>query len=85
MRFAWVRKNSTEDAPLKPGMINRLIYIIYNVFYWVPILLPFLGIIDYSTGFFVLAVNLFIRLSANLYRNNALTLQQAETFPLRSP
>jgi len=66
-------------------MINRLIYIIFNIVYWVPILLPFLGIIDYSTGFIVLAGNLFFRLAANLYRNNALALQQAETFPLRSP
>ncbi len=85
MRFAWLRKNSANGVSVKPGFTNRLIYVAYNVVYWVPILLPLLGIIDYSTGFIVLTVVLVTRLGANLYRNNVLTLEQAEVFPLRSP
>jgi hypothetical protein len=85
MRFAWLRENSANNVSVKPGFTNRLIYIAYNALYWVPILLPFLGIIDYRTGFNLLAIVLIVRLAANLYRNNVLTLAQAEVFPLRSP
>ena len=85
MRFAWLRKNSAHTVSVKPGIVNRLIYVAYNIVYWVPILLPLLGIIDYSTGFIWLSVVLVARFAANLYMNNALTLEQAEVFPLRSP
>ena len=85
MRFAWLRENSPDVDSIKPGSFNRLIYVLYNAVYWAPIILPFLGIIDYQTGFYLLTVVLLIRLIANLYRNNALTLAQAEVFALRSP
>jgi hypothetical protein len=85
MRFAWLRENSANNVSIKPGFTNRFIYIGYNVVYWVPILPPLLGIIDYRTGFIVLTVILIARLAANLYRNNVLTPEQAEVFPLRSP
>ena len=85
MRFAWLRENSATEVSVESSFINRLIYIAYNVIYWVPIIFPFLGIIDYSTGFILLTIVLFVRLVANLLRNNLLTLDQAEVFPLRSP
>jgi NADPH:quinone reductase-like Zn-dependent oxidoreductase len=43
------------------------------------------GIIDYRTGFFTFFVITIIRAGANLYRNNLLEPEQAESFPLRSP
>ena len=42
-------------------------------------------ITDYHTGFIAFFVITFIRASANLYRNNALNLEQAESFPFRAP
>jgi len=85
MRFAWLRKNSANNVSDKPGFTNRLIYVAYNVVYWVPLLFPLVGIINYSTGFIMFTVILVARLAANLYRNNVLTMEQAEVFPLRSP
>jgi hypothetical protein len=40
---------------------------------------------DYRTGFLAFFVVIIIRAVANLYRNNVLTLEQAERFPLRIP
>jgi hypothetical protein len=85
MRFAWLRKNSAEQAPVEQSSIIRFIYIAYNVIWWVPIVLPFTGIIDYRTGFIAFFVVTIIRAGANLYRNNVLTPEQAESFALRAP
>jgi hypothetical protein len=85
MRFAWIKDNAVEYNPIKQTAINRIIYILYNVVWWVPVVLPFTGIIDYRTGFIVLFIVILIRALANLYRNNALTPEQAEVFPLRAP
>ncbi len=57
----------------------------YNVIYWIPIVLPFTPIMGYRTGFIAVFVVIIIRAVANLYRNNVLTLEQAEIFPLRIP
>ena len=57
----------------------------YNVIYWIPIILPFTGIIEYRTGFIAFFVVIIIRAVANLYRNNVLTLEQAEIYPFRIP
>jgi hypothetical protein len=85
MRFAWLRENSGEPAPAQPSAINRLIFIAYNVVWWVPILLGFTKVIDYLTGFVVFLIITIFRAIANMVRINVLTLEQAETFPLRSP
>jgi len=57
----------------------------YNVVWWIPIVLPFVGTIDYRTGFIAFFIVTLIRLVANLLRNNVLKPEQAESFPLRSP
>jgi hypothetical protein len=85
MRFAWLRKNSTNVVSVKHSFTNRFIYIAYNVVWFVPILLPFTKTIDYRTGFIALFVITIIRAFVNLYRNNVLTPEQAESFPLRAP
>ena len=41
--------------------------------------------LDYGTGFIAFTAITFLRLVINLYRNNVLTLEQAERFPLRQP
>ncbi len=55
----------------------------YYVSWWIPIILAFT--IDYRTGFIAFLVLIIIRAVANLYRNNFLTLEQGERFPLRVP
>ena len=85
MRFAWERENSADYVPVEQSVISRLVYIAYNVIYLILIVLPFIGTIDYSTGFTAFFVFIIIRAVANLYRNNMLETAHAESFPLRSP
>ena len=84
MRFAWLRKNSADYVSVEQSFTNRLIYIAYNVIWWIPIVLPFTKIIDYRTGFIAFFVVTVIRAGVNLYRNNVLNPEQAESFPLRA-
>lgn len=85
MRFAWLQKNSAADAPGRQSFINRLTLTLYNLAWWVPILLPFTKTIDYPTGTIMFTAITLIRLIANVYRNNFLPLDRAVSFPLRSP
>ena len=57
----------------------------YNIVYWVPIILPFTGVIDYRTGMIAFLGVIVVRGIANLIRNNVLTPEQGQTFPLRIP
>ena len=84
MRFAWVNENSTDAIPTKESSIKRLIYIAYNLIWWIPIVLAVFRIIDYWTAFIALFVLTLFRAVANLYRNNVLNTTQAEKFPLRA-
>ncbi len=86
-RFAWQRKNSAGPVPAKLRFTHpfNLIFVAYNVVYWIPMILPFTKIIDYRTGFIAFFVVIIIRAVANLYRNNILKWEQAEIFPLRIP
>lgn len=85
MRFAWLREKSGDPAPAQPSAINRLIVIVYNLIWWVPIVLGFFKVIDYRTAFITFLIITIFRAIANVVRNNVLTPEQAETFPLRSP
>ena len=84
MRFAWINKDSANDVPTKQSSINRVIYIAYNLIWWIPIVLVVIKIIDYQTAFIALFVLTVIRAIVNLFRNNVLNPKQAESFPLRS-
>ena len=84
MRFAWLRKNSANPGSVKQSFSNRFAYIAYNVVWWIPIVLAFTKIIDYRTAFLAFFVITIIRAGVNLYRNNVLNLEQAESFPLRA-
>ena len=84
MRFAWLNKDSANDIPSKESAIRRVIYIAYNLVWWIPIVLAIIKIIDYWTAFIALFVLTVIRALVNLYRNNVLNPEQAESFPLRA-
>jgi hypothetical protein len=85
MRFAWLRENSDDQVPAKPSLANRLVFIAYNLIWWLPIVLGFFKVIDYHTAFIAFFAITIIRAIANLIRNNILTLEQAESFPFRAP
>lgn len=59
--------------------------VVYNVVWWIPIVLPFTKIIDYRTSFIAFFIVTLIRVGVNLRRNNALKPEQAERFPLHAP
>ncbi|MFC2021878.1 hypothetical protein ACFLTR_01500 [Chloroflexota bacterium] len=72
----------------KPGRLRgtrRFIFFIYNIVYWAPIVLPFTPVMDYRTGFITFFWIVVVRAIVNAYRNNFLTLEQGERFPLRVP
>ena len=85
MRFAWQRENSADKDSAKQSSTSRIIYITYNVVYWLPIVLTITNVIDYRTGFITFSLILIIRAAANLYRNNAPMADEGEYFALRSP
>lgn len=85
MRFAWLR--TSEGAASLPTMAptDRLLFVAYNVVWWVPVVLPLVGVVSYragTVGFLTLTV---ARAVVNLYRNNIMSTTNAQRFPLRSP
>jgi hypothetical protein len=85
MRFAWLREKSGSDAPVETSLTNRLILIAYNLVWWIPVVLPFTKAIDYRTGFIAFFVITLTRALVSLYRNNILSPERGESFPLRAP
>ena len=87
MRFAWQRKNSSDKAHVKRIFVHplNLLMIVYNIIWWIPIILPFTGAVSYRASFITFFIVTVIRLIANLIRNNVLKGEQAESFALRAP
>jgi hypothetical protein len=86
-RFAWERKNAADPNPIKLDRAHPLsiVFVAYNVIYWLPFVLALTPLIGYkagSIGFFCIVM---FRAVANLVRNNFLTLEQAEVYPFRIP
>jgi hypothetical protein len=65
--------------------MERLVFIVYNLVYWVPLVLPITKTIEYRTGFMAFAVVIAIRTVLNWYRVNVLAPEQGQRFPLRAP
>jgi hypothetical protein len=88
MRFAWLKKNSSDQDAVKQGFTHPLSLIrkAYNAAFWV-FLLPFFTAMEYSSGFILFTIIILVRLGTNLYTNNVLRLtpEQFESFPLRLP
>ena len=84
MRFAWLRKKrGLEDPKMSTGA--RLIYIGYNVIWWLPVVLVVGGVWSYRAGAIGFVVVTVFRALTVLYRNNVLSIEAAQRFPLRSP
>lgn len=88
MRFAWLKENTADYVAAKQASTRPLALIrkAYNLAFWI-FLIPFFTAVDYGTGFIAFTVIILIRLSLNLYTNNAadFTPEQYESFPFRIP
>ncbi|MEJ2550453.1 MAG: hypothetical protein P8Z42_02665 [Anaerolineales bacterium] len=88
MRFAWLRENTADNTAVRQASTHPLALIrkAYNLAFWI-FLLPFFTIMEYSTGFIVFTVIIFVRLFANLYTNNVLNLtpEEFDRYPFRIP
>jgi hypothetical protein len=88
MRFAWLReKDAKKSSPAKldRSPLHKLVTIVYNLVWWVPLVLVLTRVIDYQAGSIGFAAITLLRAAANLYRNNLLPPERGESFPLRSP
>lgn len=84
MRFAWLRKKQGQEDPAM-SVGARLIFIAYNVVWWTPVALVILGVWSYRAGAIGFVVVTVARALVLLYRNNVLSVEAAQRFPLRSP
>ncbi|MFC1947453.1 hypothetical protein ACFLXY_05995 [Chloroflexota bacterium] len=86
MRFARLRKNTPNHVSMKRGVTHPLsiIRLVYNVVWWIPMLLSFTGVIDYRTGFIAFFTVTVFRLFINIYVNYSLNLEAFEKFPLKA-
>jgi hypothetical protein len=84
MRFAWLRTKEGRDAPAVTAT-ERLTLIAYNVAWWVPVVMPILGVISYRAGFVAFSAVTIVRALVNGYRINVMPIAAAERLPLRQP
>lgn len=87
MRFAWLRDNASDTITVNQPFAHplALIRMAYNIAFWV-FLLPFFTTMEYSTGFIVFTIIIFVRLAANLYINFLnFETEQYFSFPFRTP
>ena len=85
MRFAWLLSKEGLEQPPALSSASRLIFVAYNLIWWLPVVLAVLGIVSYWVGFIGFLAISALRAAANVYRNNVLPIEAAQRFPLRSP
>ncbi|MHC5037400.1 MAG: hypothetical protein ACYTHM_08815 [Planctomycetota bacterium] len=78
-------KKETGAVSFKETVVNRIIFVAYNVVWWIPVPFPFIGVISYKSGFILVAAITSFRLIANVFRVNVLSLERAVSFPFRIP
>ncbi len=84
MRFAWLRTKERRDTPAATSS-ERLTLVAYNVAWWVPIVMPILGVISYRVGFVAFLIVTMVRALVNGYQINVMPVAAAERLPLRQP
>lgn len=86
MRFAWQIKNRQLARPPKRAFTHplNLTMIVYNIIWWVPLVLALTHTISYPAAFIAFLAITAGRLVINLVRNNVLRPEAAVAFPLRS-
>ncbi len=64
---------------------ERVALVGYNLVWWVPLVLPALGVVSYRQGFVAFLVITSLRALINSYRINVMPVATAERLPLRQP
>jgi len=64
---------------------GRLVFVAYNLVWWIPAILGFAGVLSYRDGLIAFLAVTVARAVANLYRNNVLPVEAGQRFLLRSP
>ena len=85
MRFARLQQERDGEEAQTSSTTDRVVFLAYNVIWWVPVALPLLGLISFTAGLFLFLAFSLVRAGVNLYRNNVMPLEAAVRFPLRSP
>jgi hypothetical protein len=85
LRFARLQESSPDYVRPKETALSRLILVIYNIVWWMPLVLTLTKVFDYRTGSIAMLAVTLVRAIANLVRNNVLDVDQAQVFPLRAP
>lgn len=70
---------------ISPNLLAYPIYVVYNIAYWLPLVLALTNTLDNSTAFSACAAMIAVRAAFHVYRNNVLTAEQAMRFPFRAP
>lgn len=84
MRFAWLRSKEGRDLPVSTPAAT-LVNVAYNLVWWVPAVLPVVGVISYRAGFIGFLAVTVTRALINAYRINRMPIAAAERLPLRQP
>ncbi len=84
MRFAWLRTREGREAPSQTSS-ERLTLIAYNAIWWIPVVLPILGVISARAGFITFLAITVVRALVNAYRINIMPVAAGERLPLRQP
>ncbi len=84
MRFAWLRTREGRDTPSQTSG-ERLTLIAYNAVWWIPVVLPILGVISARAGFMAFLAITVVRALVNAYRINIMPVAAGERLPLRQP
>jgi hypothetical protein len=82
VRFARLRN---EDEHPAETPFDRVVFVTYNVVWWIPVVLTVLGMVSYEVGLVGFLAVTTVRALVNLYRNNVMPVERAQFFPLRSP
>ena len=85
MRFAWLRKTEFSGHEFRSSTAGNTIFPLYNIVWWVPVVLPFLKIISYQAGFIAFFLVTVARAILNAYRINVLPPEKGMMFPFRMP
>lgn len=85
MRFAWLRKTKYSDHTFASKLPSRIVLILYNFIWWIPVVLPFIKVMSYHAGFIAFFFITMVRALLNVYRINMLPPEKGILFPFRQP
>lgn len=85
MRFARLSPDTAPNVNLLRDALYTVIFVAYNIIYWLPMIFVILGNIDLPTAFVSFSIIIAVRTALNFYRMNVLPMEQGKIFPLRAP